>query len=105
VSVDLVDLKPNLSDSEFTLPTFKSKKSLQYSVKTNQGLTYGRDVNLIKSSVELDDNLLGFDDIPDEFDFLESRLGNQFWKPYDLDVLNNDHPNMLFYWNFIMINE
>ena len=53
-----------MGDPAVTLPSFQAKKSLQYSVKTNMGLTHGQDIHMIKTSVELDDEFLGADDTP-----------------------------------------
>ena len=42
-----------------------------------------------------------------EFDYLESSqlFDKTFWKHSKMDDYNFDHPNMLYYWNFIMANE
>jgi len=64
------------------------------------------DIYLQKNEIEIEDSQLGFYDEPNNYTYLDDLFTNSvFTKPYGVDYFNVDKPNMLFYWNFVMIHD
>lgn len=99
-------LKPGLTNFEKEVPLFENKMDLRYTVKAEEGLTMCHDVFVQRNTIELDDDGVGFIDETKEFDYLNPLYSSKiFHKPYGYDSYNIEHPDMLYYWNFIMIHE
>jgi len=86
-------------------PLYNSTVEIFYSVKTINGATEATDIYFKKGFVELEDDGLGVIDEPDEFNYIHMYLGKKFFKPYGMDSYNQNHTDMVFYWNFIMLKE
>ncbi len=75
------------------------------SAKLQPGYTKAMESLYSKSQVLLGDAFVGLMDEYESFDYLHQTNGVPFWKPFGYDAYNVNHPHMLFYWNFAMLNE
>lgn len=71
IGIDLISLKPGLTDFIKDMPLFKNKRDLRFTVKPERNLTMCHDVFVQRNTIELDDDGIGFIDETKEFDYLD----------------------------------
>lgn len=77
----------------------------EYTSKAVKYLVKGQEFLLKESFIELEDNLLGLIDEPENLYFLQWVKGNEFYKKANVDAANSEHAEMLLYWNFLLERE
>ena len=68
-------------------------------------MTWGAEILLKESKIEVEDDVLGIIDTPKILGILEWVQGLTFYKRPGIDEMKIEHTNMIRYWNFILSRE
>lgn len=97
-------MKPDIT-SYNQVPIIKFYEDDAYSAKPIKDLVWASEVALLESKIELEDDILGIIDTPQEMSILEWKQGITIYKETKSDPMNDGHQAMIRYWNFYLLRE